>query len=460
MKFYLGMIAMLAMATPALAADVWSEDFGNPGGNRQVAAYDGWKNAATCTYEATGFNPDPPPGAEKTNYLWDVRKTMPSGGYTGATGLGNMFKTTYKEANGEWDTDNFFIKGIDISAAAAADRKLRFGLWQNTGDVDPTLLLKVFYSTDSGSNWTQISYTVPDFSASWRWAESTDTLPASSALWLKFVLQGDSNVTESNVQFRIDDVTIGSPITAPTIENATIAQVIAAEDGTICTNVVGVVTSVGGSNNRKQFTIQADGVALFVDNGNQTHAVVGDEVKVLEGNKATYANYGIVQLQPTDQDNGIVQVTPNKGVPAPVDYTVAEFNAKPIADFQSSYIRVTNVVLTGPLPAKAGETTWLSDSQTMGSCKYTLADASDPSMTCALYLPSDLGIVGSTPSLDVWKTKVRPVLDGDVFHVTGVVCAYQGANQIYVDTPCGTAATFDGPFTLVRKAAVDDWSRF
>ena len=234
-----------------------------------------------------------------------------------------------------------------------------------------------------------------------------------------------------------------------------VADVVSGADNTVWHDVTGVITSIGGSGGRSQFTMQAGGKALFVDKGNQNYSV-GDEVKILEGRKTTYASYGIVQFAPTDAVNGIVLVTAGKGVPAPVEYTAAEFIAAPIADIQSSYVRIKNLKVTDPLPANGGEVNWVADSATAGNLNYVACDSGDANTTFTLRFPSDLG----PGSLNVWKTKVRPVKDVDCFHATGVAAAYNNANQLYLDSPVGTAAKFDGPFQEAPAAAVCDWSLF
>ena len=451
MKRFLGTLALVSvLATPALATVYWSEDFGTPSGTTAVSAFDGWKNASTCEYLAESFKSD---GTADT-YQWDVRATAVSSGYTGASAGGNVYRSTYYVDETTYSYQEFTIKGIDLSSVAAS--KLSFGI--NTNSSKDGSALSVKYSTDNGSNWTDYAYQTSTMSG-WRLAYSTADLPKVSGLWLKFVLNAATATDKvGNVQYRIDDVMIGddaTPAPDPVIENATIAQVVAADDNTKCTNVVGVITSIGGSNNRKQFTMQADNKALFVDNGNQNYAV-GDEVKVLEGKKTTYASYGIVQFAPTDPVNGIELLTAGKGVPAPVDYTVEQFIAAPIADVQSLYVRIKDLKITGDLPANAGETNWIAETATAGNLNFTACDSADVSKTFTLRFPSDLG----PGSLAIWQSKVRPVKDVDCFNAKGVVAAYSNANQLYLNSPAGSSAKFDGPIEEAGQAAVSDWSLF
>src|SRR5690606_24789464 len=110
----------------------------------------------------------------------DMRTSLPSTGYTGASGGYN----TLIQAQ-----ETFEMQGINTSACAEGD-SIFFGIFKSTIASNATDYLTLEYSTDGGSNWTAISYpSLPTGSGTAIWHRVGTELPAgaySSTLWLRF----------------------------------------------------------------------------------------------------------------------------------------------------------------------------------------------------------------------------------------------------------------------------------
>lgn len=124
----------------------------------------------------------------------DVRNTIASTGYSGASGLANIFLTN--TAN-----KNFIISGINTSGFL--NLELKFGIFKNTNaSTGSDLIVQV--STD-GSTYTSLTYTpLPAGSGTAIWYQRTISagIPASSTLFLQFTQTGNIN------QYRIDDISM------------------------------------------------------------------------------------------------------------------------------------------------------------------------------------------------------------------------------------------------------------
>lgn len=307
---------------------------------------------------------------------------------------------------------------------------------QNVALSSATSGATIYYTTD-GSVPTPSSPTY------------TTAIPVAATTTIK-AYAVKSGLTDSSVS--IAQYTI-----LPTIANATTKQVVESADSTRCTNVVGVVTSIGGSGGRKQFTIQGtDGYGIVIDNSGTAQAAVniGDEVKIMEGVKLFYASYKTVQFTPTSAAS-VVTMQAAKGLPAPQEFNnLSAFLAADINLVQSKLVRVKNLRLTNPLPAGADSgDKWIA-STTTGGQNFVACDADNTAVTATLRMPSDLGPTGAA----YWQAKVRPVVDTDSFSVTGVVAYYNPANQVYLTTTTGDASKFSGPIEIYTS--VSDWSQF
>jgi hypothetical protein len=140
-----------------------------------VSAYTGYQNPAPITYAGTA----------------DVRGTLVSSGYSGASGGNNVFITNVV---GKY----FQIDGLDTSAYASADLQLSFGI---NSPLAASLIIE--YSTN-GSTWSPLTYTHPG--SGWKLVSiGESSIPSSSTLSIRFS-QPDPVVG----QFRIDDVKLSN----------------------------------------------------------------------------------------------------------------------------------------------------------------------------------------------------------------------------------------------------------
>lgn len=164
----------IVFSSVAFAQTFYSENFGTPSGTTAIDAYTGWQNNAPIAYSGTA----------------DVRSTLASSSYSGASGGGNILINA---------VDEFFrIDGINSSAYNSADIHLTFGV--NTPSL-VTNVLTLEVSTD-GTNWTPISYTPTG--TGWTLATvSGGVIPSSTTLSIRF----SSSTTQ---QYRIDDIKLAS----------------------------------------------------------------------------------------------------------------------------------------------------------------------------------------------------------------------------------------------------------
>lgn len=128
----------------------------------------------------------------------DVRNTLPSTGYAGASGGANIFLNT---------TRVFQACDINTGGCTGTPVQLSFGIHKSTNTSNGSQLI-VEYSTDGGTTWTGMVYpALPTGSgtATWYRRTSSTTLPANCDLCIRF----RNSATGSNgVQFRIDDVSL------------------------------------------------------------------------------------------------------------------------------------------------------------------------------------------------------------------------------------------------------------
>lgn len=170
---------------------IFSENCGTPGATTLVNAYTGFQNYGTVTYSGNA----------------DVRTTVPSSGYTGASGNGNIFITSTTNTN-------CTISGIRTIGYTGIC--LQFGILKTTNASNGSHLA-IEYSTD-GITWTGLSFTMATGAGSsnvWYWMQPTCTcvdLPQTSNLRIRFRM----NTVATGLQFRIDDIRItGNPLVLP-----------------------------------------------------------------------------------------------------------------------------------------------------------------------------------------------------------------------------------------------------
>ena len=199
-KLYITLLA-LTSSLITLAQDFYSENMGVPTGTTTIAAY------TTGTAPATFQNSTPISYSGTAT----VRTTVPSTGYTGASGGGNLF---FNVASG---VGHYFqIDGLDTSPYGTTEIQLSFGY--STTNTGTQMLVE--QSTNGGSSWTPLTYN-PNTSTAWTLATvATGQVASSSTLSLRF-----TNPSTTTVQMRLDDIkltfisaacslTVGTPAVA------------------------------------------------------------------------------------------------------------------------------------------------------------------------------------------------------------------------------------------------------
>lgn len=178
-KLYTLSLILLGFVT-AGAQTIYQENFGTPAsGNTAIASYTGWQ-ATGVTYSGTA----------------DVRSSLPSTGYTGASASGLTFITSV--------ADRYFqVEGINTSAYNTANLVLTFGQHQTPASATAPDNLKVEVSTD-GTNFTALPYSRTSTTASWELITISSGIPSTSNLRLRF------RQTTTTIQYRIDDIKLAN----------------------------------------------------------------------------------------------------------------------------------------------------------------------------------------------------------------------------------------------------------
>lgn len=190
-KLYSFLFLIFSFSIVCKSAIIFSEDIGNPSGTTLITAYTGWQNNGVLTFTGTG----------------DVRTTTPSTGYSGSTGLGNVYL-----ANNATNK-TLIISGFSTSSYTAI--ALNFGVYKSTTASNGAELV-VEYSTGGVSGpWTAITIPVLPTgtgTAIWAYRTSTSTIPAgTNAIRI-------TNNNAAAVQFRLDDISLTGTYTGATPE--------------------------------------------------------------------------------------------------------------------------------------------------------------------------------------------------------------------------------------------------
>lgn len=191
----------------------------------------------------------------------DVRNTTVSSGYSGATGLGNVFFTSNGSAS-------FQISGINTLGFTGL--ALSVGHYKNTTTANNELVIEV---SSDGVTYTALTYTraTGTGTATWALVQPTGQMPATENLRIRF------RQTSNSAQFRIDDVILtGVPPPRPTIVSAAATSSGETEiDGATTYQVVrGTSTTVsvtasdeGGEGNLTYTWSATGGAVTFSPNG-------------------------------------------------------------------------------------------------------------------------------------------------------------------------------------------------
>ena len=148
---------------------VFTETFGEPSSTTQIEDYT--FDNPDLTFEGNG----------------DIRSSIPSEGYAGASGNGLVFMNLGQR----------FITISGIDASDFTDIGLEFGA--HTGDTESFL---VEYSVDEGASWSEVEYSASITPGQWTFFNISDTgIPSVANLSLRFS-------KNSGFQYRLDDITL------------------------------------------------------------------------------------------------------------------------------------------------------------------------------------------------------------------------------------------------------------
>ena len=157
---------------------IFTENCGNPSSTTSVSSFTGWQNYGVLSYTGTA----------------DVRTTLPSSVYVGASGQGNTFITNTVGTNVTFGT---------INTTNYTSLSLSLGILKTTTASNGSNL-KIEVSTD-GVTYDTLSFTLSTGAGTaniWSRITPTGTIPATANLRIRFRM----NTNTVGLQFRIDDI--------------------------------------------------------------------------------------------------------------------------------------------------------------------------------------------------------------------------------------------------------------
>ncbi|KXH83473.1 T9SS type A sorting domain-containing protein [Chryseobacterium kwangjuense] len=175
---------------------IYSENFGTPTSTTLLTAYSGYQNTSPVVYSGTA----------------DVRTSTPSEGYTGSSGNGCVFLGAVTTISTN-PAKTLIIQGINTTNYTGIAMTL--GHQKGTNASSNELTIEV--SAD-GTSWTPLTYTRPTGAGTSNWIliSPAGTIPATSNLRIRL-----TNVLDSNVGFRVDDIKLtGTATTLATRETS------------------------------------------------------------------------------------------------------------------------------------------------------------------------------------------------------------------------------------------------
>jgi uncharacterized repeat protein (TIGR01451 family)/uncharacterized delta-60 repeat protein len=237
---------------------IFNENMGSPSGNTAISA-NIFQNSSSLTYS----------NGQQTGSA-DVRITSPSSGYSGSTGLGNIYFSNTSGAYG------FSIEGINASNYTSLS--LQYSYKKEAASIHATFSVDYW----NGTSWIILANTsstlfneVTNASAIW-YSGKTLSLPTDAqinGLKIRFVKTGTTAI-------RIDDVKLtGIPQVAPTVVNSNVTDVTFNS-----TTFGGNVNATGGG------TIASTGTIYAVASTNSNPTIGG---------------LGVVTLNTPSPNNGI-----------------------------------------------------------------------------------------------------------------------------------------------------------
>ncbi len=176
-------VISLLFQTPTMGAVIFTESFGTVSTTTAIAAHE----------TANGFDND----GFTFSGSGDIRDTVVSTGYSGASGGANAYLTTS-------GTPNIMISGISTLGYTAGTVGISFGA--HKANTAPNMTTLIFEFSTNGSTWNPIAIPAQPTgtgTAAWRALSFENTaIPISSSLFLRW--------TNSTIDtaFRIDDVVL------------------------------------------------------------------------------------------------------------------------------------------------------------------------------------------------------------------------------------------------------------
>lgn len=191
-------VVLPAMMLSAMSASAQiTESMGTVSGTTSVASHEAANgfDVDALTYIASGA---------------DLRNTTASTGYTGASGLANIFID-----GGE----NFTITNFGTNSCSGSLITMSFGISKSTNASNGSNLI-VEYSTNGGVSWTGLSFTaLPTGTGTSHWyLRTVSGIPATCNLQIRF----RNNAAPAGVDHRIDDISISCGDPVETVCEATI----------------------------------------------------------------------------------------------------------------------------------------------------------------------------------------------------------------------------------------------
>ena len=175
-------LLLIAIGSYSFGQTFYSENMGTPSATTLITDYVNgtapatFQNGAPIVYSGSG----------------DVRTSLPSSGYSGASGSGNVFLTS---TAGRY----FQIDGLNTSAYSTADLQLSFGYLTSVA----TTQLVLEKSTDNGATWTPITFP-NNANTSWNLVTiGGSQIPSATSLSLRFT-------QPATAQMRLDDIKLSN----------------------------------------------------------------------------------------------------------------------------------------------------------------------------------------------------------------------------------------------------------
>jgi hypothetical protein len=297
-------VLVLGIFSAKSQVTIFSENMGTPTATTAIAS-NIFQNSSPITFAGNA----------------DVRNSTASTGYTGASGVGNVFFTSSVGTN-------LIISGINTIGYTSLT--LSFGHHKSTNAASNELTVEV---SSDGITYTALTYTRATGSgtANWTLITPTGTIPSTANLRIKFTQ------ASTTAQFRIDDVVLtgivsgpaatladnGTQITANTVGQGTTNHILSSFQVTVANAAATLnAASFTTSGNYVAADIAASGFTLWYNTANTfgTATALGTLSSGAGGSGETLNFTGLTQSIPVG--TGYFWVTANITSGATVNHTI------------------------------------------------------------------------------------------------------------------------------------------